>query len=70
MGDSPCIQSGGWKMSEHKKEPVSIQEIAISNMYSIEALVRVLVRKGLVTQDEILSEINILRTEQIRKKRI
>ena len=43
-------------MSERKQ--VSIQEIAVSNMISIEAMVRVLVKKGLVTQQEILEELS------------
>jgi hypothetical protein len=30
------------------KEVVSIEELAISNMYEIEALIEVLVRKGIV----------------------
>lgn len=42
-------------MSE--KKTVSIQEIAVSNMVSIEAIIRVLVRKGLITQEEILEEV-------------
>jgi len=49
-------------MSEEKQ--VSIQEIAVSNMVSIEAMVRVLVKKGLVTQQEILEEIKLIELEQ------
>ena len=43
---------------------VSIQEIAVSNMISIEALVTVLVNKGLITQAEILEEIKQVKLEQ------
>ncbi len=49
-------------MSEEKQ--VSIQEIAVSNMISIEAMVRVLVKKGLVTQQEILEEIKLVELAQ------
>ncbi len=49
-------------MSEEKQ--VSIQEIAVSNMISIEAMVRVLVKKGLVTQQEILEEIELVELAQ------
>ena len=49
-------------MSEEKQ--VSIQEIAVSNMISIEAMVRVLVKKGLVSQQEILEEIELVELAQ------
>ena len=49
-------------MSEEKQ--VSIQEIAVSNMISIEAMVRVFVKKGLVTQQEILKEIKLVELAQ------
>jgi len=39
------------------KEVVSIEELAISNMYEIEALIEVLARKGMVNKEEILEEI-------------
>jgi len=39
------------------KEVVSIEELAISNMYEIEALIEVLERKGIVSKNEILDEI-------------
>ena len=44
-----------------EREQVSIEEIAISNMISIEALVNVLITKGIVTQDEIINEIKRLK---------
>ena len=53
-------------MSE--KKTVSIQEIAVSNMISIEAIVRVLVKKGLVTQNEMLEEIQQVKLEQQAKR--
>jgi hypothetical protein len=45
------------------KETVSIEELLFSNVYTQEALVNVLVRKGLITREEIIEEIKRLRTE-------
>lgn len=53
-------------MSE--KPQVSIQEIAVSNMISIEAIVRLLVRKGLITQNEILEEVKQVKADQEAKR--
>ena len=39
------------------EEIVSIEELTISNMYEIEALIEVLVRKGIIAKEEILQEI-------------
>ncbi|NOG47888.1 MAG: hypothetical protein HND50_21795 [Calditrichaeota bacterium] len=38
-------------------ETVNLEQLVISNMYSIEALVILLIEKGLITQEEILSKI-------------
>jgi len=35
----------------YPKEVVSIKELAISNMYEIEALIEVLVKKGIVSKE-------------------
>jgi len=45
-------------MTEQK---VSYEEIAYSNMMSIEAIVSLLTRKGLITQQEILDELKAIR---------
>lgn len=39
------------------KDIVSIEELTISNMYELEALIEVLGRKGIIAKDEILEEI-------------
>ena len=49
-------------MSEEKQ--VSIWEIAVSNMVSNEAMVKVLVGKGLVAQQEILEKIKVVELAQ------
>ena len=45
-------------MTEQK---VSYEEIAYSNMMSIEAIVSLLTSKGLITQQEILDELKVIR---------
>jgi hypothetical protein len=45
-------------MSEHldPKEVVSMEELTISNMYEIEALIEVFIRKGIVSKEQELEE--------------
>ena len=43
------------KGSNHEEIP--LEKIVLSNMYSMEALIDVLVEKGLVTKEEVLSRI-------------
>ena len=45
------------KMAEplDPKEVVNIEELTISNMYEIEALIEVLARKGIVSKEEVCS---------------
>ena len=44
-----------------KREQVTIDELAVSNMISIEALVNVLIAKGIVTKDELMEEVRKLK---------
>ncbi len=55
-------RKGNSAMSEEKQ--VSIQEIAVSNMISIEALVRILVKRGFITKVEIMDEVKQVKLEQ------
>jgi hypothetical protein len=52
-------------MTEQK---VSYEEIAYSNMMSIEAIVSLLTSKGLITQQEILDELKAIRVRDEREK--
>ena len=52
-------------MTEQK---VSYEEIAYSNMMSIEAIVSLLTRKGLITQQEILDELKAIRDRDEQEK--
>ena len=47
-----------------KATEITTDHIAVSNTYQLEALIRVLVRKGLVSEDEILCELQMLQAEQ------
>ena len=47
-------------MSE-QRDQVTIDELAISNMISIEALAKVLMAKGIVTKDELMEEVRKLK---------
>ena len=49
------------------KETVSIEELTISNMYEIEAIIRVLERKGFLTQKEVIEELKKLKEERSKK---
>ncbi len=52
-------------MTEQK---ISYEEIAYSNMMSIEAIVSLLTRKGLITQQEILDELKAIRLRDEKDK--
>ena len=44
----------GVSMNEKKKPTVTIEELALSNMYQLEVIVCLLDRKGLISKEEIL----------------
>jgi len=49
------------------KEVVTTEEIAHSNMLQIEAILRLLVKKGIITNQEFLDEMRELREEMAAK---
>ena len=51
-----------------ERETVTYEEIAHSNMISIEALVSLLTRKGLITEQEILDELKAVRLRDEKEK--
>jgi hypothetical protein len=57
-------------MSEklNPNENVSLEELVVSNVYTQEALVNVLVRKGLLSKEEVIEEIKRLRKESTEVK--
>ena len=50
-----------------ERREVPLDELSYSNMMSIEALFRVLERKGIVTQREVLDELVLVKHEMSRK---
>ncbi len=40
-----------------KRETVSVEDLALSNAYQLEAMINVLERKGLLTKAEVLEEL-------------
>ena len=51
-----------------ERKTISYEEISYSNMMSIEALVNLLTRKGLITQQEVLDELMAVRARDERGK--
>jgi len=53
-------------MSEDKK-PVNIEELIFSNTFSMSALMNVLEKKGLVSKEEVIAEVDRLKREMDKK---
>ena len=49
-------------MSKDEK-PVSVEELMLANTFSISALMNVLERKGLVSREEVVTEVDRLKRE-------
>lgn len=43
------------------------EELAMSNMYVIEALIRILERKGIASKQEVLEELKVMKKEEKAK---
>ena len=48
------------------KEIVTFEELLMSNVYTQEALINLLEKKGLVSKEELIEEIKRLRREQLK----
>ena len=51
-----------------KRETVSVEDLALSNAYQLEAMINVLERKGLLTKAEVLEELQGLAATKGKKK--
>ena len=51
-----------------ERKTVTYKEIAYSNMMSIEALVSLLTRKGIITEREILDELKAIKLRDEKEK--
>ena len=56
-------------MSEKERETVTVEQIALTNMYQFKALLNVMEKKGLVTSQEVMEELEIV-VESKRKKQV
>ena len=54
-------------MAKEQRETVSYEDLVYSNMIQIEAITRLLVRKGVIFETELLDEVRALNTEQHKK---
>ena len=53
----------------NQKRTITVEELAVSNMYQLEAMVRVLKKKGICTRKEILEELHLIKKEEAERKR-
>jgi hypothetical protein len=54
---------------QQDRETVTVEQIALTNMYRFETLLNVLERKGMVTSQEVMDELEIV-VESKREKKI
>ena len=50
-------------MTDNKRIPVSAEELAMSNMYQVEAMIRILERKGILSKQDVLDELAAMKRE-------
>ena len=53
----------------YRDDPIDTHELAVSNMIGIEAFVGLLVKKGIVSMDEIPAELQAVREDMTQKAR-
>jgi len=51
------------------KETVSFEEVLMSNVYTQEAIINIMVRKGLLTRSEVLEEVVKLKKTSVKVRR-
>ena len=52
------------KPKKNKRETVTLEQLALSNAYQLEALTNVLVRKGILTGKEVLDEMESIKGKE------
>ena len=50
-----------------ERDPISLEDLVYSEMIQTEALTRLLVRKGIITKEELLTEVKAVNAEQHEK---
>ena len=53
---------------QEPREAVSLEELLMSNVYTQEAIVNLLEKKGILTQKEVIEEIMRLRVNEKKRK--
>ena len=48
---------------DSKRVPVTAEELAMSNMYQLEAMIRILERKGVLPKQDVLNELEVMKRE-------
>lgn len=56
-------------MTEQKRQAVTVEELTYSNMYMLEALIRILERKGIASKEKVLEELKVMKKEDEQKSR-
>ena len=63
----PAPKSGLFLVKNGVRREVSFEELALSNTLSLEALVRVLTKRGSIEAKELLEEMEKVKTERFRE---
>ncbi len=50
-----------------ERETIAVEDLALSNAYQLEAMINVLERKGILTSEEVLDELEVIVTNQRKK---
>ena len=50
-------------MTAKQRVPVTAEELATSNMYQLEAMIRILERKGILSKQGVLDELEVMKRE-------
>jgi len=51
---------------DDERQTITIEELAYSGMLQTEAITRLLVKKGIITEEELLEEVKVLDAEQYK----
>jgi hypothetical protein len=65
--EKPALKSGLFLVKNGVRREVSFEELALSNTLSLEALVRVLTRRGSIEAKELLEEMEKVKAERFRE---
>ena len=52
---------------QEKREPVSLEDLVYSQLIQLEAVTRLLVKRGVITKEELLEEVKAVNAEQHSK---